>query len=192
MPSHYITASRPAITIRAEKAESLSNALHGIAKLLEKNAVFRESAGPEPFMDGHLEGCMYEALNVISGAILELSNEIDMLAPPSSRDAEQTSCQTPKRCCVSSASACPTGGYPVSAKQQRDRVAQALKDMDHAEKILLKALATTDPHERLMLGLQFVAADEAVDHEALGGVADYPVPAEAVASLRDLKKEFSQ
>lgn len=80
----------------------------------------------------------------------------------------------------------------MSTQQQRDRAAQALKDMNHAETILLKALATTNPHERLMLGLQFIAADEAVDHEALGGVADYPVPAEAVAALRELKKEFSQ
>lgn len=80
----------------------------------------------------------------------------------------------------------------MSTQQQRDRAAQALEAMNHAETILLKALAATDPHERLMLGLQFIAADEAVDHEALGGVADYPVPTEAVAALRELKKEFNQ
>jgi|TARA_R100001039_G_C1848038_1_gene108146 hypothetical protein len=80
----------------------------------------------------------------------------------------------------------------VSTQQQRDRAAQALEAMNHTEKVLLKAMAATDPHERTMLGLQFIAAYEAVDHEALGGVADYPVPAEAVAALREHKKEFSQ
>lgn len=80
----------------------------------------------------------------------------------------------------------------MTTEQQRQRAAKALKDMNHAEALLLKALAATEPHERLMLGLQFAAADAAVDHEALGGVADYPVPAEAVAALRELKKEFNQ
>ena len=80
----------------------------------------------------------------------------------------------------------------MTTQQQRDRAAQALADMNHAESLLLKALAATDPHERLMLGLQFIAADEAVDHEALGGIADYPVPADAVAALRELKREFDQ
>lgn len=80
----------------------------------------------------------------------------------------------------------------MSTQQQRDRAAQALADMNHAESLLLKALAATDPHERVMLGLQFATADAVVDHEALGGVADYPVPTEAVAALRELKKEFNQ
>ncbi|MGO2243300.1 MAG: hypothetical protein ACTH5D_16275 [Halomonas sp.] len=80
----------------------------------------------------------------------------------------------------------------MSTEQQRQRAEKALKDMNHAESLLLKALAATDPHKRLMLGLQFIAADEAVDHEALGGVADYPVPTEAVAALRELKREFDQ
>lgn len=80
----------------------------------------------------------------------------------------------------------------MSTEQQRQRAEKALKDMNHAESLLLKALAATDPHERLMLGLQFATADEAVDHEALGGVADYPVPTEAVAALRELKREFDQ
>ena len=80
----------------------------------------------------------------------------------------------------------------MNTEQQRQRAAKALNDMNHAESLLLKALAATDPHERLMLGLQFIAADEAVDHEALGGVADYPVPTEAVAALRELKREFNQ
>lgn len=80
----------------------------------------------------------------------------------------------------------------MNTEQQRQRAAKALEDMNHAESLLLKALAATDPHERLMLGLQFATADAAVDHEALGGVADYPVPAEALAALRELQKEFSQ
>lgn len=80
----------------------------------------------------------------------------------------------------------------MNTEQQRQRAAKALNDMNHAESLLLKSLAATDPHERLMLGLQFIAADAAVDHEALGGVADYPVPTEAVAVLRELKREFDQ
>ena len=87
MPTHYTTVSRPGITMRAEKAESLSNALHGIAKLLEKNAIYRESAEMEPFMDGFLEGCMHEALLTISSSMLELSSEIDMLGKYDQEDA---------------------------------------------------------------------------------------------------------
>ena len=80
----------------------------------------------------------------------------------------------------------------MNTEQQRQRAAKALEDMNHAESLLLKALAATDPHERLMLGLQFIAADEAVDHEALGGIADYPAPVEVVEALRELKREFNQ
>lgn len=88
MQNHFTTVSRPGITMRAEKAQSLSNALNGIAKLLEKNAVYRESAGVEPFMDGFLEGCMHEALLVISSSMQELSSEIDMLGNYDQEDAQ--------------------------------------------------------------------------------------------------------
>ena len=80
----------------------------------------------------------------------------------------------------------------TTTKQQRQRAAKALEDMNHAESLLLKALAATDPHERVMLGLQFATADAAVDHEALGGIADYPAPVEVVEALRELKREFDQ
>lgn len=87
MQNHYTTVARRTIAIRSEKAESLSNALHGITKLLEKNAIYRESAGVEPFMDGFIEGCLHEALLTISSSMLELSSHIDMLSNLDQEDA---------------------------------------------------------------------------------------------------------
>lgn len=66
------------------------------------------------------------------------------------------------------------------------RADDALTKMLDADKKLKSALAAKGD-ERLAKGLQFVAAAEQVDTEALGGVIDYKQPTELIELLRELK-----
>lgn len=84
--SNLVTTTRSGINDRAEKAERISNALIGITRLLEENTSRKESQGDAPFMDGFVESCLYEALELISDSMMQLASEIDELGRNPSSD----------------------------------------------------------------------------------------------------------